>query len=105
MKNRTIRVIVILVGLLFLNIEAAHAGLIQKFKMYIGHEFPGFQLLYIIVAVLSLGLLSYIILTPMPVKESSRLVGNGYYPQESYQDKRSRVKKISQILKDSPSGN
>jgi len=99
MKNRTFKVIVILVGLLFLNIEAAHAGLVQKFKLYIGHEFPGYQPVYIIASILSVSLLSYIILTPMPFKETGKL-GGGYYPQQTFQNKRSRVKKISAILKE-----
>ena len=104
MKNRTFKVIVILVGLLFLNIEAAHAGLIQKFKVYIGHEFPGFQLIYIVAATLSLGLLTYIILTPA-FKEKGKFAGNRYISQETYQNKRDRVKKIAEILRESQSSN
>jgi len=104
MKNRTFKVIVILVGLLFLNIEAAHAGLIQKFKVYIGHEFPGFQLAYIVGATLSIGLLTYIILTPA-FKEKGKFAGNGYISNESFQNKRDRVKKISEILKESQAAN
>lgn len=32
MKARTVKIIVVLIGLLFLNIEAAHAGLLFKLK-------------------------------------------------------------------------
>jgi hypothetical protein len=104
MKNRTFKVIVILVGSLFLNIEAAHAGLIQKFKMYIGHEFPGFQLILVLGALMTLGFLTYVIFTPA-FKENGRYVHGSYYSQEAYGARRLRVKKISEILRESSSVN
>lgn len=104
MKNKTVKVIVILVGLLFINIEAAHAGLIQKFKIYIGHGFPGYSLIYIVCATLSVALLSYIILAPA-FKEKGKFAGNSYYSQQTYQNKKNRVKKISEILKSPQSPN
>ena len=64
MKNKTVRVIVILVGLLVLNIEAAHAGITHKFKLFISNELSEFQLLYVSFGLLSMGLLGYIIFMP-----------------------------------------
>lgn len=99
MNNRTFKVIVILVGLLFLNIEAAQAGLIQRFKVYIGHEFPGNQPLYILAVLLPAAILCYIILIPISFKDNGRLV-SGYYTHQSFGSKRNRVRKISNILKE-----
>jgi len=89
---------------LFINIEAAHAGLVQKFKLYIGHEFPGLQFIYIVGAVLTIAFLLYVIFVPA-FKESAKIAGNGYYTHNTYQDKRNNIKKISDILRDPQSGN
>jgi hypothetical protein len=102
MKNRTVRVIIILVALLFLNIEAAHAGLIHKFKLFIQHEFPNLQLLYITGGLLTFGVLMYIIFTPVPIGKEKWSWFN-YYTynpnRHNYHSKREVVKKISGILK------
>jgi len=101
MKNRTLRVIIILVALLFINIEAAHAGLIQKIKVYILIEFPENQLLLITALCAIIGFFSYVIFTPV-------LIGNekwawlsyySYSPQKhAFQNKRMTIKRISDIL-------
>lgn len=105
MKNRTLRIIMILVGLLFLNIEAAHAGLVQKIRSYILQEFPDHFLLgaVLIVVLLLTGFL-YIIFAPV-------LIGNekwdwlNYYSYQpgrhDYQNKRASIRKISGILNSS----
>ena len=102
MKNRTLRVIIILISLLFLNIEAAHAGLIHKLKSYIRLEFTDFELFYIFGGSLSLAFLGYVIFTPVLIgnKKWAWLNYYSYQPnRHDYQSKRDMVKKISGILK------
>jgi hypothetical protein len=102
MKNGTFKIIVILVGLLFLNIEAAQAGLVHKFKIYIRHEFSDFQLIYSIGGLLIFGFLSYVIFTPVPIGKEKWAFFNyySYNPnRHDYQSKRMMIKKISGILK------
>jgi hypothetical protein len=101
MKNTTVRVIIILVALLFINIEAAHAGIIQRIKGYILVEFPANQMFFIIGLLLFLSFLSYVVFTPV-------LIGNqkwswlSYYSYPStrpdFKNKRLMIKKISRIL-------
>lgn len=107
MKNKTFRVIIILVGLLVLNIEAAHAGITHKFRAFIHHELSDFQLLYVSLGLLSLSLLGYIIFMPAFKNKRSFATGSVYfqnYNLNAYQNRRERVKKISEILKSSESG-
>ena len=107
MKNKTLRVIIILVGLLVLNIEAAHAGITHKFKVFISHELSDFQLLYVSCGVLSLSLLGYIIFMPA-FKDKGNFAGNSGYFQNynlhTYQKRRIRIKKIAQILRNAEIG-
>jgi len=108
MKKGTLKTIIILVSLLFINIEAAQAGLIQKFKLYIRHEFSDYQLTYFIGGLLFLGFFSYIIFTPVLIgkKKWAWLSYYSYNPgRHDYQSKRVMVKKISGILKNSEYGN
>lgn len=106
MKKSTLKTIIILVSLLFINIEAAQAGLIHKFKLYIRHEFSDYQLLYFTAGLLVLGFLSYILFTPVFIgKEKwSWLSFYSFDPnRHKYQAKRDVIKKISIILKNSNS--
>jgi hypothetical protein len=108
MRKGTLKTIIILVGLLFLNIEAAHAGLIHKFKIYIRHEFSDYQLLYFAGGLLFFGFLSYIIFTPVFIgkRKWAWLSYYSYTPnRHDYQSKRVMVKKISGILKNSEFSN
>lgn len=108
MRNGTFKVIVILVGLLFLNIEAAQAGLIHKFKIYIRHEFSDFQLIYFIGGILIFGFLSYVVFMPVPIgREKWALFSYySYNPgRHGYQSKRVSIKKISGILKNNDISN
>ena len=107
MKNKTLRVIIILVGLLVLNIEAAHAGITHKFRVFIHHELSDFQLLYVSLGALTLSFFAYIIFMPAFKNKPSYATGSTYFPNyqlNTYQDKRERVKKILEILKSSESG-
>ena len=101
MNSRTIRVIILLVSLLFLNIEAAQAGLVHKLKLYIRQELSQWELIYILSGMLLFGLLSYIIFTPVLIG-SEKWAWYKYFTfnpvRQKYQDKRHMVKKISGIL-------
>ena len=106
MKSRTIKVIITLVALLFLNIEAAQAGLIHKLKIYIRHEFADFQLLYLVVGLLVTGFLGYIIFTPVLIgnQKWSWLNYSSFPPsRNNYSSKKDSIAKISQIL-NNPTG-
>ena len=108
MKKGTLKTIIILVALLFINIEAAQAGLIHKFKIYIRHEFSDYQLVYFVAGFLFFSFLSYIIFTPVLIgKEKwAWLSYYSYNPnRHDYQSKREMVQKISGILKNSEFGN
>ena len=101
MKNKTLRVIIILVGLLVLNIEAAHAGITHKFKVLISNELSDFQLFYMGGGALSLALLAYIIFTPaFKEKGKSSLAGTYIenYGTHTFKVRRNRIRKISGIL-------
>lgn len=105
MSNRTFKTILLLVGLLFINIEAAQAGLIHKLKSYILHEFTDFQLFYISAAVLSVGFLIYVVATPVVIG-TQKSVWLDYYPNNpnfsSYQNKKDLVKRITSMLTGTP---
>ena len=96
MNKRTLKVIIILVGLLFLNIEAAQAGLIHKFKVYIGLGLQGYELFYATGIVFVLAVLSYIICVPgIKQRNTKTITGN---ISQRLQAKKTRIKKISAIL-------
>ena len=108
MKKGTLKTIIILLGLLFVNIEAAQAGLIHKVKIYIRQEFSDYQLVYFICGILFFGFLSYIIFTPVLIGKQkwAWLSYYSYTPnRHDYQSKRDMIKKISGILKNSDFGN
>lgn len=106
MNSRTFKVIVILVGLLFINIEAAQAGLIHKFKAIILHEFPDYQILYITMGFAAVGFVLYVMLTPVSIG-NQKSIWLDYFPnnpnKSPYQNKKDLVKRISVIL-NNPSG-
>ena len=101
MKNSTLRIIVLLVGLLFLNIEAAHAGLVHKLKIYIISEFGDTRFLYLLGLVLVAGLLCYVIFAPVLIGKERWDVFRYYTfdpTKNSYQRKRSMVRNIAATL-------
>lgn len=108
MKNKTLRVIVILIGLLILNIEAAHAGITHKVKTLITNELTDFQLFYMGGGALSLALLGYIIFMPA-FKEKGRSTLSGIAPEaydrHSFHARRNRVRKITHILSNTGADN
>ncbi len=102
MEKKTFKVIVILVGLLFLNIEAAHAGLVHKFKLFIRTEFSDFQLLYVVGALVIFAFLIYIVFSPVRIGQEKWSWINYYTynpSRQNYHNKRLIVSRISDILK------
>lgn len=101
MPKGTIKTILILVSLLFLNIEAAHAGLVGKLKLYIHHEFSDLQLLYSLLCLTFFGFIAYVIFTPVLIGKQkwARLSYYSYSPsRRNYQSKKDSIRKIEEIL-------
>ncbi len=99
MNSRTVKVILILVGLLFANIEAAHAGLIHKLKLYIHHEFTDWQFLLALAGTLLFGFLTYIIATPVSIGKQKLIWLTSFsYNKGSFDSKRKFITKAGNIL-------
>ena len=99
MKRSTIKTIIILVALLFINIEAANAGLISKLKLYIHHEFSMTELFYYSLGLITLSFVSYVIAAPVSIGREKASWMNYYrYSPLKYQYKRETVRKITEIL-------
>jgi len=96
MKRGTIKIIFILISLLFLNIEAAQAGLVHKFKVYVVKEFSAWELFYTFGAIFTISALTYIIHKPA-FKEEKTKIGKEK-PVQGFQERKTQVKKISNIL-------
>ena len=104
MKKGTIRAIITLVGLLFLNIEAAHAGLIGRLKWYIHREFSDTQVFYCMILLLISGFLAYVIFAPVEIGKQKRtwLYYEAYRPdKQNYHLRKESIRKIGEILKTS----
>lgn len=101
MSKRVLKVILVLVGMLFLNIEAAQAGLVHKLRLYIQSEFPPHQLALILFVVFTVGAFCYIVFTPLSIN-NERWSWYNYFSFEpeksSYKNKRALVKRINGIL-------
>jgi hypothetical protein len=103
-NKSTLRIIIILISLLFINIEAAQAGLIHRLRLYIRTEFSETQLVYWTVFVLLLSSLLYIIFSPLPIghEKWSWFHYYTYNPKKNkFQRKRETVARISRLLKSS----
>jgi hypothetical protein len=99
MSKKTYKFILVLVALLFANIEAAHAGLIQKFKLYIHHEFSNFQILFSMSIIFFFGLLIFIITTPVTIgKEKLIWLGSYTFKKETFNSRRKFIAKTDLIL-------
>jgi hypothetical protein len=105
MSNVTIKVIVTLVSLLFLNIEAAQAGLITRLKGIIRTDFPESHLIMILVAIVVLGFLLYVIFTPLAIGSEKwnwyRYFSYNPY-RHRYHERRAVVKRIADTLGRNP---
>jgi hypothetical protein len=101
MNKRTLKVILILISLLFLNIEAAHAGLIQQLRIQIQNEFSSLEILYFMIGLFVFGFLSYVIFSPVSIGNQKIIwYKHDFFTQngQNYTAKRKSVKKISMIL-------
>jgi hypothetical protein len=101
MSKRLLKVILILVSLLFLNIEAAQAGLVNKLRLYIRAEFPPHQLALILFVVFTLAAFCYIIFTPLSINNERWSWYNyfSFQPEKGgFKNKRALVKRINNIL-------
>lgn len=99
MYKKTYKFILVLVALLFANIEAAHAGLVHKLKLYIHHEFSDWQFLLILIGFISFGLLTYIIATPVSIGKQKLIWLTSFsYSRDSFESKRKFVAKTGNIL-------
>jgi hypothetical protein len=101
MNKSTFKVIITLVSLLFLNIEAAQAGLVTKLRMFIRAEFPEYQLLYITCGVLAASFLCYVIFSPVPGNERHRSVYSRFSGSSSqrFSHRKAAVERIAAALK------
>jgi hypothetical protein len=104
MKNRTVRIIIVLVSLLFMNIEAAHAGLIHKFRLYITHEFPDWQLIFFSAGVFTAAFLTYVLAVPVSIGRGRRIwfTDVDIDPVRNFGEKKKTVRRISGILSGTP---
>lgn len=99
MTKKSIKIIVLLVTMLFANIEAAHAGLVHKLKLYIHHEFATWQFVLILCALMLLSFISYIVLTPVSIgKQKLILLTSFSFTKDSFDAKRKFVTKTGNIL-------
>ena len=100
MSNRTFKVIVFLVILLFINIEAAQAGLVHRLKLFIQNEFSDFQLFYISGGTLVVAVLLCIIAMPVHIGKEKRIwfTDIDVSGAHDYRSRRMAVKRISNIL-------
>jgi hypothetical protein len=108
MKKGTFRFIIVLVALLFLNIEAAQAGIVQRIRFYIHSEFPDHQFTYLMIIAVFISLVAYIIIAPVPIgKEKwSKLDYYRIQPRRhTYKARRISVNRIADLLKSTESAN
>lgn len=88
-------------GLLFLNIEAAQAGLINRFKQYIHLGFTNWQLLLAALIVVFMWSFAYIIFTPVIIGNQKSIWLNYTGDHEldtNFKNKKEFVKKTSALL-------
>lgn len=101
MNKRLLKTILVLVSMLFLNIEAAHAGLVGRLKLYIQSELPTHYLWCVAVATAFMAMLVYVIFTPISINNQKWSWYNYFSFQpgrSSYGTKRLLIKKITKLL-------
>ena len=99
MSKKSIKTILLLLAMLFVNIEAAHAGLIHKLKLFIHHEFETWQFILILGSISCLSFLTYIVLTPVAIGKQKLIMLTSFtFKKGSFDSKRKFVVKTGQIL-------
>ena len=108
MTKSTLRLIIVLMAMLFLNIEAAHAGLISQFRFFLNREFPDQQFPWLLTLLMLAGLFIYGLFAPNPIGKQKRVWLN-YTPfqskKQTYDQKRASINRISGILQALPPAN
>lgn len=96
MKTKSLKAILILVGLTLTNISQMNASVTEKFQKFIGNEFSSFQGLYIMAGVTISFLLVYILTNHFGKKENEKSnTGAVNYPINRRHHQRSVIKKTS----------
>jgi len=108
MSKSTLRFTILLVFSLFLNIEAAQAGLINRIRIYVLREFPDYQFPWLFSGLALTVLLLYILLAPVKIGKEKRIWLN-YDPfparRHRYDQKKASVSRISEVLHQPPPSN
>lgn len=108
MNKSTFRIIIVLVCLLFVNIEAAQAGLVHRIKLFINNEFPPNQFVFLIICASFFIFVAYVVLAPVNIGKEKRAWLDYYRIQpkkRSYQHRRIAVNRISDVLRMSETKN
>lgn len=108
MSKSTLRFSIILVITLFLNIEAAQAGLLTRIKIYVLREFPDQQFPWLISGVVLGSIFLYGLLAPVKIGKEKRVWLN-YDPfparKHRFDQKKASVSRISEVLQAAPPSN
>ena len=103
MNKRLVKLILVLVSMLFLNIEAAQAGLVTRLRLYISSEVPPHQLMFTLICLSVVFIFAYIIFTPLHIN-NERWPWYNYFsfqPEStSFRKKKMVVKRIRAVLKE-----
>lgn len=102
MNRRLVKIIIALVSLLFLNIEAAHAGLTIKLKDYIGSGLSPFEIASGFILTAGALFLLYVIFTPLRIN-NQRLSWYSYFTftaKDSVREKRKLIEHINGVLRE-----
>ena len=102
MSKTTVRTIVILVSLLFLNIEAAQAGLLTKLRLLIRAEIPESSLAVLCLAIASAVFLVYVIFSPVPINGRHRSFRGLPGSVPGFSERRDTVRRIASRLRTEP---
>jgi hypothetical protein len=108
MTKSTIRFIFSLMAMLFLNIEAAQAGLISRFRVFLNREFPDYQFPWLLALMMLAGLLLYGLFAPVPIGKEKRVwlhIWHFQSKRQTYEQKRALVSRISGVLQTIPPSN
>jgi len=99
MTKKSFKIFVLLVAMLFANIEAAHAGLVHKLKLYIHHEFATWQFVLVLAGLMLFSFLAYIIITPVSIGKQKLIFLTSFsFTKASFDSKRKFVAKTGNIL-------
>jgi hypothetical protein len=99
MSKSTFRVIVLLVSLLFLNIEAAQAGLLGKVRLFINSEFSHSHLIALCIVTGIASFVVYVIFSPVPMNGRHHSFRGLPGSVQGFDEKRAAVRRIAERLR------